>query len=221
MKSTTRAKSASPPEERVLRLWGADPDGPDADAFERDALAWLRTTEARASTCYAAVYRRDEGWSGAGQAPLFLMVREERLSIATEARASEPPTAGAGRHSLGVYRPLEPPDEWTAPGGQGLLYVRVDVEPAFLDPFVDWYVGEHVPAIVSAPGMLGARRYENVALEGGLAPPGEHRFCTLYDMEAADVVGRAGTLEASDRGACPAGLAPHRRAHNAAYRRCG
>ena len=62
--------------------------------------------------------------------------------------------------------------------------------------------------------MIGARRFENIQL--GAGAPG-HRFCTVYEMEDAEVIGRPEMAAASEKGACPADLAPHRTAYNHVY----
>ena len=118
-----------------------------------------------------------------------------------------------------LYRELGvPPGIRSQTIGPALLHVTVDVEPEWRERFVEWYVNVHVPAVLDAPGMLSARRFENVELVPGRAlRSGQRSYCTLYEMEAADVILRLSTLEAASRGACPPELAPHRVAYNQAY----
>jgi hypothetical protein len=99
--------------------------------------------------------------------------------------------------------------------GPALLHVTVDVEDGRREKFLDWYVNVHVAAVLDAPGMMGVRRFENVELDSGRPlAPGQHTFCTLYEMEDAGVLARPSTLAAASRGACPPELAPHRVARN-------
>lgn len=115
-------------------------------------------------------------------------------------------------------RPVSPDGARRQPIGPAVLHVTVDVEPAFREPFLVWYADVHVPAVLSAAGMLGARRFANVLLEGGAAlPAGQHPYFTLYEMEDAGVLARPELVAAAARGACPPELAPHRVACNFAY----
>lgn len=102
--------------------------------------------------------------------------------------------------------------------GPAILHVTVDVEPAFRERFEDWYVNVHVAAVLGAPGMLGVRRFVNVALSAeGTREPGQHDYCTLYEMADAGVLARPETIAAASRGPCPPDLAPHRVARNHVY----
>ena len=102
--------------------------------------------------------------------------------------------------------------------GPAILHVTVDVEPDWRARFVDWYAKVHVTAVLSAPGMLGARRFENIALAAGRDPAaGERSYCTLYEMEDAGVLARPSTVAAASNGACPPELAPHRVPFNHVY----
>lgn len=128
--------------------------------------------------------------------------------------------AGRVRFKRALYRELDvPAGVRTQQTGPALLHVTVDVaEPEWRGRFVDWYVNVHVAAVLSAPGMLGARRFENVDVAAGRPlGEGDHTYCTLYEMEDAGVLMRPSTLEAAGRGACPPELAPHRVALNHTY----
>ena len=66
--------------------------------------------------------------------------------------------------------------------------------------------------------MLGVRRFENASLASGRPlDPGQHTYCTYYEMEDAGVLTRPETLAAAARGACPPELAPHRVVVNHVY----
>ncbi|MEZ4331503.1 MAG: DUF4286 family protein [Myxococcota bacterium] len=116
------------------------------------------------------------------------------------------------RFERALYRALDEPDGVAAlPVGRAILHVAIDVEPQWRDRFVEWYATVHVPAVLEAPGMLAARRFEHVELTRGSAlPPGQHPYCALYEMEATDLLTRPETLAAAARGACPPDLAAHR-----------
>lgn len=116
------------------------------------------------------------------------------------------------RFERALFRALDEPSvAATRPVGRAVLHVTIDVEPQWRERFVEWYAKVHVPAVLEAPGMLAARRFENVELaRGGALPPGQHPYCALYEMEATDVLTRPETLAAAARGACPPELAAHR-----------
>jgi hypothetical protein len=104
------------------------------------------------------------------------------------------------------------------PRGPAVLHITVDVEATHNEAFLEWYVGEHVPAVLSAPGMLSVRRFENASLDAdGNPSEGEFRYLTLYEMEDEGVVGRPETIEASMGAACPARLEAHRRSTHQVY----
>lgn len=217
----------------TLGLEGAEPVGPRLVAhFE----AALRRALDRPGAVAAALYRRDESWAGAGRGPDLLGLLEvapdpERGALPRDAGSlarafalDDAPPPGARSLGLASHRLLgeqRPPAATAADPGTGLLYVRVEVDPAHDAAFRRWYVDVHVPAILAAPGMIGARRFEHRALDAtGRPPPGQPRYCTLYEMQTPDVIARPATLEASDRGACPPEIAPHRRASNQVYALC-
>jgi hypothetical protein len=62
----------------------------------------------------------------------------------------------------------------TDDSGTGLLAVWTDVAPEAEADFNEWYDKEHVPEIVSIPGVLSGRRYQT--LEGG------PKYLALYEM---------------------------------------
>lgn len=118
------------------------------------------------------------------------------------------------------------------PTGPAILHVRVEVEPHYETRFLEWYVGVHVPAILDAPGMLSARRYQRIPLARlghesdafrrhvALEAPGTFErlhYFTVYEMEAVDVVGREATQRCARKGACPPELEAHRAASNQVY----
>jgi len=128
--------------------------------------------------------------------------------------------SGHFRFSRALFRVLGPAPEETSRQlrGPAVLHITVDVEAAYNEEFLDWYVGEHVPAVLSAPGMLGVRRFENASVDAdGKLSEGEFRYLTLYEMEDPGVVSRPTTIEASMSAACPVRLEPHRRSTHQVY----
>jgi len=63
--------------------------------------------------------------------------------------------------------------------GTGLLMVWTDIDPEFEAEFNDWYDEEHLPRLVTVPGVARARRY--VAADG-VSP----RYLTAYDLTIRD-----------------------------------
>jgi hypothetical protein len=54
-----------------------------------------------------------------------------------------------------------------------LLVVATDIEPAMEEEFNTWYNKEHIPELLSVPGVLSANRY--------MAVEGEPKYFTLYE----------------------------------------
>jgi len=171
--------------------------------------------------------RRSPGPAAPGECPDSLTLYQLESAAALETPQYKPRQvsmpahfAGRVRFKRSLYRELDvPTGVRTQQTGPALLHVTVDVaEPEWRARFVDWYVHVHVAAVLSAPGMLGARRFENVDVAAGRPlGAGDHTYCTLYEMEDAGVLMRPSTLEAAGRGACPPELAPHRVALNHTY----
>jgi len=53
------------------------------------------------------------------------------------------------------------------------------------DEFNSWYDGTHIPEVLALDGFVGARRYRlsDVQFGGG----SDHRYVTLYEVDAPDV----------------------------------
>ncbi|HTE86801.1 MAG TPA: hypothetical protein VK821_18965 [Dehalococcoidia bacterium] len=65
------------------------------------------------------------------------------------------------------------------PSSSKLVYVvAVDMEPDWEDEANRWYNDEHIPALLSVPGYIGARRY--VAVEG------EPKYLNWYEIDSMD-----------------------------------
>jgi hypothetical protein len=60
-----------------------------------------------------------------------------------------------------------------------VLTVRIDVAPQHESEFNEWYNSDHLPALVSVPGVYCARRY--VAVEG------KPKYLAVYELRDAEV----------------------------------
>ena len=49
--------------------------------------------------------------------------------------------------------------------GRGIFMVYVDIDAQHVQEFNEWYNTEHLPELLSVPGILSAARYE--AVKGG------------------------------------------------------
>jgi hypothetical protein len=169
---------------------------------------------------------RKADYAGLGESPTYVTVYEleDATALTSNAYAAHDtsmPEAFSGRFAFqrSVYRELGAASGLrTQSTGPAILHVTVDVDPGYTDIFLKWYAEEHVPAVLSAPGMIGARRFQNVELEDGKPlREGQHAYFTLYEMEEPGVISRPEMMEAAARGACPKDLAPHRNAFNHVY----
>jgi hypothetical protein len=67
-----------------------------------------------------------------------------------------------------------PPDK-----AGGLLLNAMNIAPEFEAEFNEWYAKEHIPALSTVPGVLGARRFRG--------PSGNRKYVALYHLEAPEV----------------------------------
>jgi hypothetical protein len=112
-------------------------------------------------------------------------------------------SAGAGREPVTtVFRQISPPSGWLTargiesgperPRGTAVLSVVMDVDSDALTAFHGWYDEEHLPKLVSVPGILCALRYEALTLAEAPATArpseGRVRFLAWYEMADQSVV---------------------------------
>jgi hypothetical protein len=71
-----------------------------------------------------------------------------------------------------------------------VLLVRMGIPPEHEAEFNDWYNTDHVPALVSVPGVYGARRYR--------ATVGSPLYLARYELAQADVHTSAAWRKAAD-----------------------
>jgi hypothetical protein len=102
--------------------------------------------------------------------------------------------------------------------GRAIFHVVTEVESGFEDEFDRWYAREHVPAVLTAPGVLSARRYLQVDDPAGKTPQPERYTClAVYELDDAGVLTRPEAVRASRTASCPADLEPHRRVTHHVY----
>src|SRR5690349_11466640 len=64
--------------------------------------------------------------------------------------------------------------------GRGIFMVYVDIDAPHVQEFNKWYNEEHLPELLSVPGILSAARYE--AVKGG------PQYLACYDLESVAVM---------------------------------
>jgi len=164
---------------------------------------------------------RKADYPGVGESPQYLTLYDldSTAALETDAYASHDPSIpevylSELRFERALYREIGVHSGASASStATALLHVTVDVpEAAWVDPFLEWYAGVHVPAVLEVSGMVGAHRYVNAEPETG-----GHSYCTLYAMEDVGAMARPEMAEAALKGACPPELEPHRQAWNHIY----
>ena len=224
---TTRPDSRpTQPIAPVLLHIGTDVDAAIAHDFERWCEDHVADNLRLPGFVSVRRLRRSEAQPAAGESPSSLTLYQLEDTSALETpeylgrKVTMPPHfSGRIRSRRSLYLELgAQPGVRTQSIGPAFLHVTVDVEPDWRERFIEWYVKVHVAAVLDAPGMLGVRRFETVDLASGRPlGPGQHTYCTLYEMEDAGVIARPTTLASASRGACPPELAPHRVAFNHTY----
>jgi len=61
-----------------------------------------------------------------------------------------------------------------------VLTVRLETDPTHEGEFNEWYNTDHLPALVSVPGVYGARRYRATA--------GSPRYLAVYELANRDLL---------------------------------
>jgi len=64
--------------------------------------------------------------------------------------------------------------------GRGIFMVYVDIDAQHVQEFNEWYNKEHLPELLSVPGILSAARYE--AVKGG------PQYLACYELESVAVM---------------------------------
>ena len=64
--------------------------------------------------------------------------------------------------------------------GRAIFMVYVDIDAQHVQEFNEWYNTEHLPELLSVPGILSAARYE--AIKGG------PQYLACYELESPAVM---------------------------------
>jgi hypothetical protein len=97
-----------------------------------------------------------------------------------------------------------------------LFSAAMDVSPERERLFHEVYDTEHVPLILTVPGVIAATRFETQPLTmflGGerktMDPQGAPRFHALYELESPEVLLSPAWAKAVEEGRWPAQVRPH------------
>lgn len=97
-----------------------------------------------------------------------------------------------------------------------LFSAAMDVDPAKEALFNEVYDTEHVPLILTVPGVIAAVRYKRqpvTLIIGGekktIVMENEPRYDALYELESPDVLLTAAWAKAVDQGRWPGQVRPH------------
>lgn len=127
---------------------------------------------------YAAVYDLES--VDVLRSPAYLKLREEEDTRPTPAYQRIRPCFQ--NFKRGVYEEITPDATDYRPPAEGriLLVAMLVPRPEDEDEFNAWYNTEHLPALLSVPGFLTARRFRAVE--------GEPKYVALYDVTSYDVL---------------------------------
>ncbi len=97
-----------------------------------------------------------------------------------------------------------------------LFSAAMDVEPSREALFNEVYDAEHVPLILTVPGVISASRFRTRPLTmmlGGerktMVVEGEPRYNALYELESPDVLLTDAWARAAEEGRWPGQVRPH------------
>lgn len=81
--------------------------------------------------------------------------------------------------AIGAYRQLFSCRNYPIQEAEFVLTVRLNIPAERENEFNQWYNIDHLPALVSVPGVYGARRYQ--------AAEGDPKYLAVYEMNEAGV----------------------------------
>lgn len=97
-----------------------------------------------------------------------------------------------------------------------LLIVQMDVAPEHEAVFNEVYTEDHVPALITVPGVVSIRRYRRqplrLALGGAVREmvfDAEPRYTAIYEVETPEVVISDAWAQAVDAGRWSSEVRPH------------
>lgn len=99
------------------------------------------------------------------------------------------------------------------------IYIAsMDVDPAKEDLFNEVYDSEHVPAMLSIPGVVAATRYKVEPFEvtigdqtKSIPDAGEPHYHAVYELDDPEVMNSKAWAEAVEAGRWPSEVRPHTR----------
>jgi hypothetical protein len=104
------------------------------------------------------------------------------------------------------------------PKAKYIFTASMDVDPEKEALFNEVYDKEHVPLILTVPGVLSAVRCKSEPLTmmlGGerktIVAEGEPRYSAIYELESADVLTSAAWAAAAEKGRWPSEVRPYTR----------
>lgn len=99
-----------------------------------------------------------------------------------------------------------------------IFIASMDVDDDKEDLFDEVYDSEHIPLILTVPGVISAKRYRSTPLTmmmGGerktIVAEGEPRHSAVYELESADVLTSEAWARAVDAGRWPTEVRPFTR----------
>ena len=202
----------------ILHL-AAEIDSEIRESFDRWSDAHSRTDLAHPGFLGVRRFERSLDWAGQGASMPCLTIYElEDLSALTSRPYLEHDQSMPAefRDHLRYRRSVFQEVERFAGGGElarrsPIFHVLTEVEAGHEAAFERWYAGVHMPAVMTAPGILGARRFVRVEDPAGKAAPGARYAClAIYEMADAGVVARKETVDAANTAICPTDLDLHR-----------
>ncbi len=163
--------------------------------------------------------RKSDRWAGASDAMPYLTLYEldDLAALTGDAydhhdQSMPEEFEGHLRYGRSVFQEIEGSREGEKTAqGAAIFHVITEVEVGFEDEFDDWYAGEHVPAVLTAPGVRSVRRYLRVEDPAGRASaPERYTVLAIYEMDDAEVLARPESIRIAQAASCPASLESHR-----------
>lgn len=107
-----------------------------------------------------------------------------------------------------------------------VLIAAMDVDPAYEDLFNEIYDGEHVPYLLTVPGVRSVTRYKGVPAEIAIAsgtqplPSASPVYTAIYELDSPDVLKSPDWARAVEAGRWASEVRPHtRNRHHAVYKK--
>jgi hypothetical protein len=98
-----------------------------------------------------------------------------------------------------------------------LFIASMDVEPEYEDLFNEVYDSEHIPALLTVPGVRAITRIKGEAFDFAIAgtvkptPAPSPIYSAIYEVDGPEVLSSPAWAEAVERGRWPTEVRPHTR----------